>query len=218
MQKNFCFVFLSLLFFSCASSKVEKTSFNGMIYDANNEPVVGVNIIIDEKHQTISDMYGRFYIDNLLISQDYSLTASKKDYETICFPFEFQNITQIAYITMYSSSQLLSEAEKALQENNIQNAKSFISRAEKCAGKTISSQYLTAILLYKSNNITEALNILNEISIHGDNNPYIYLFMADIYEYNLQDYASAVSFLNKFLKNSYDSEIEKRYTLLCSQL
>lgn len=217
MKKSLLLTFASLLFISCASVKTEKTAFNGMIYDGNNEPVAGVQISIDDKQKTVSDMYGRFYIENLSISNEYKLTASKKDYETITLSFEFQNITEVAYLTMYSATQLLDEAEKALQENNIENAQSFLTRAETCSGKTLSSQYFQAIIYYKKSNFSEAIKILNELTVYGDNNPYIYLFLADIYEYNLKDIENAKNYLNKYLEISFEPDIEKRYKKLCVQ-
>lgn len=217
MKKSLLLTFASLLFISCASVKTEKTAFNGMIYDGNNEPVAGVQISIDGKQKTVSDMYGRFYIENLSVSNEYTLTASKKDYETINIAFEFQNITEVAYLTMYSAPQLLTEAEKNLQENNIENAQDFLTRAEECSGKTLSSQYLQAVIYYKQTNFTDAIKILNEISVYGDSNPYIYLFLADIYEYELKDTENAKKFLSKYLEVSSDSDVEKRYKKLCAQ-
>lgn len=218
MKKSIIVLVISFLFFSCSTTKVEKTSFNGMIYDGDNEPVSGVKIQVDEKHQTVSDMYGRFYLDNLSLSTNYTLTASKKDYETVILPFEFQNITQIVYITMYSSDQLLKEAEKVLSEDNIDKAKEFVKRSEDCSGgKTISSQYLSAVILYREGRVDEALDLLKSLINYGNKYPYIYLFLADISEYDLNDIETAKTYLQKFLDNSYDFEIEKRYKKLCAQ-
>lgn len=205
------------LFISCKSTKVEKTTFNGMIYDGDNEPVSGVQIFIDEKHQTVSDMYGRFYFDNLVTSQEYTLLATKKDFETAQINFEFQNITQVAYLTMYSGEQLLKQAEKSLSENNTTNARELISRAEACSGKTLSSQYLQAVILYKESKPTDALNLLKDISTQGYSNPYIYLFMADIYQYGIKNNEDAKINLQKYLSTTYDLDTEKRYKELCAQ-
>ena len=217
MRKIVILLTVSAFFISCKSTKVEKTTFNGMIYDGDNEPVSGVQIFLDEKHQTVSDMYGRFYFENLITNKEYTLTATKKDFETAQITFEFQNITQVAYLTMYSSEQLLKQAEKSLTENNTITARALVDRAEICGGKSLSSLYLQAVILYKESNSNEALNILLDLSSQGYNNPYIYLFMADIYQYDIKDIELAKSNLQKYLSTTYDLETEKRYKELCAQ-
>ena len=216
MKKFISIVLPIFLLFSCSSLKVEKTSFNGMIYDADNEPVSGAKIYIDDKIRTVSDMYGRFYIDDFEISKKYKLKIEKLNYETVIMETEVQNITQVAYITLYSSDQLLRLSEKFLTENNIPAAESYINRSEKCFGETKSSKYLRAGLLYKSSDYKNALICLSELYSKDDTSPYIVLFMADIYEYYLQDFESAKKYLEKYLSLNYDPEIEKRYSKLCA--
>lgn len=204
------------LFLSCQTTKVEKKMFNGMIYDGNNEPLSGVTIQIDCKDVTITDMYGRFYIDNLSSNKDYILTAKKTEYETIDFHFTFQNITQVVYLTMYSSSQLLEKAEQALLEKDTVSAQEYLKRTDNTIGKNTCSEYLKAVIAYNQNDYQNAINILNTLITDGDKNPYIYLFLADIYQYTTQDLDSAKKSLEQYLKNNYDLNVQKRYNDLCS--
>ena len=69
----------------------------------------------------------------------------------------------------------------------------------------------------EKSNFSKAIKILNELTVYGDNNPYIYLFLADIYEYNLKDIENAKNYLNKYLEISFEPDIEKRYKKLCVQ-
>lgn len=216
-MKKSLFIFLCLLIFiSCKSMNVEKSSFNGMIYDGNNEPINGASVEVNGQKSTVSDMSGRFYLENLKINENYELTVSKKDFETIKMNFDFQNVTQIAYVSMLSASQLLEKAEVSLEEGNYDSAEDFIHRAEICSKETLSSRYLHAVISYKKGDVDKALNILNQLTTTY-NDSYIYLFMADIFEYSLNDNESAKKYLKMYLDKSYDMETEKRYTRLCSQ-
>ena len=214
-MKKIILFFIPFLLVSCSSLKIEKISFNGMIYDADNEPVSGAKIYIDNKIRTVSDMYGRFYIEDFEASKKYLLKVEKQNYETVILETEVQNLTQVAYITLYSSDQLLKLSEKYLSENNLTVADSYISRSEKCSGETVNSRFLKAVILYKTSEYDAALNILKDLDTKKSN-PYVNLFIADIYEYDLHDFDSAKKYLKKYLSLYFDSEIEKRYSNLCA--
>lgn len=216
MKKSLIIILCLLTLISCKTMNLEKSSFSGMIYDGNNEPVSGASVEVNGKKNTVSDMYGRFYLENLKLNEEYELTISKKDFETVNIDFDFQNITQVAYINMLSSSQLLEKAESAITDGNYDIAETFIHRAEVCSKETLSSRYLQAVVLFRKGNIDNALNILIQLSITY-NEPYIYLFLADIYEYSLKDNDSAQKYLKMYLDKTYDPELEIRYTSLCSK-
>ena len=54
--------------------------------------------------------------------------------------------------------------------------------------------------------ITTLINLLET----NNNEAYIYLFLADIYQYKLKNIPDAKIYLQKYLEISYDSTVEKR--------
>jgi len=80
---------------------------NGMIYDSNNEPVADVLVQVTDIIKTNRDIYGHFHIENLRADTEYTITCSKEGYETASVKFVYNSISEVAYIRMYSSEQLL---------------------------------------------------------------------------------------------------------------
>ena len=84
-----CLIFILIIIFqflSCASSpKLNKTILNGIIYNADNEPVSGAKIYINQEQQCISDIYGHFYISGLKLNHSYNLSIIKEEYEKEIF-------------------------------------------------------------------------------------------------------------------------------------
>ena len=127
---SFIFIFCLLALSGCRSYKVEMPSIQGMIYDVNNEPVSDVEIYINEKKQSISDIYGHFSLIGLNLSKSYSLKASKKNFEDVILTFTYSAPSQVIYLRMYSSSELLSFAETKVKEKKYNEAEEFLDRAE----------------------------------------------------------------------------------------
>lgn len=215
MKKILPILISSLLCFSCASNKTaELKTFNGMVYDKANEPVNGAVILINGKEAGRTDMQGHFYIDNLQINTTYELTIQKPSYETKSLSFNYENITQVAYFTLFSANQLLEDAEKCINNKNYNLALDYISRSESCSEATLSSKYLRAITYYKQKKIKQAETILLELLSDGNTESYIYLFLADIYQYEYKQIDKAKEYLTLFLKNTYNLDIEKRLNQL----
>ena len=183
---------------------------NGMIYDKDNRPVTDTTINVDGIFKASSDVYGRFSLPGLKKYESHSVQITKKGFEPADIDLVYTDPTQVIYIQMYSAPQLIAEAETAIQAQDWQNAESLLQRSEKSGGDPAAIGYLKAVLAFKKELYTEAVSILNKLLSEGKTQAYICLFLADIYEYKLNDTNAAQENLRKFLESRYDPDVELR--------
>jgi tetratricopeptide (TPR) repeat protein len=208
---------LILIITSCASSPVKKDrsqALYGMIYDRDNKPVNDVRIYVDGKYRAASDIHGRFVIPNIKPHREYHITTEKKQYEEIGMDIFHTDPASVLYIHLFSADQLIAEAEQAIPEKDWYRAESFLARAEKAGGDYVSIRYLEGILAFYKDQYPRALSILLELAEKEKNAPYVYLFIADLYQYYINDTAGAIRFLSRFLELQYDQEAEDRLHML----
>jgi tetratricopeptide (TPR) repeat protein len=185
-----------------------------MIYDRNNRPVANAAVYVNEKYRASSDINGHFSIPELKPKLSYNVSVQKQNYETITMPVSFSDPSHILYLHILSGDQLLAEAETAIKEKEWGKTESLLYRAEKAGADSLSREYLRAILAYSREEYDDALEILSELILTEKNAPYLYLFIADIYQRNSPNPARAVDYLRRFLELRRDSEVEKRLSEL----
>lgn len=219
---------------ACKSVSQIQPPLNGMIYDYDNMPVLNATITVTHKIEpstehtknnfenyynepynksdccVTSDIYGHFRLEKLDNMTTYTIKIEKKAYETITINLDYKNIAQVLYVQLYSAEQLLTIAENAIVETNYAKAVNFLERSKEAAGNKTEIKYLKAVIFYKTDDYENAVSILQELLKTDTNTAYVNLFLADIYQYKLQNYTKAKMYLNKFLETSYDVSIEKR--------
>jgi lipopolysaccharide biosynthesis regulator YciM len=180
-----------------------------MIYDGDNRPVKEVKIYVGDKFSAISDIHGHFSLPNLKPGKEYRIKAYKENYEAVELEIDYLDPQNVLYISIYHTDQLLNQAEQALQDKDWLQTESLLSRAEYAHGDYPSIQYLRSILAFHKGEYDNALGILINLT-EQEKASYLYLFIADLYQYYTGDKDHAVLFLNKFLESRYDPEIDKR--------
>ncbi len=212
-----------LLLFSCASQdKVDILTFDsaplfGMIYDEDNQPCAAAKLTVDGNAGPSSDIRGRFLIPDLKRGQ-HTLTVKKEGVEELKLDFQFINKTDVLYVKVVTFAQLLSRAERALEERKWDDASGFLDRAEKINSGDAQYLYLRAVLAYKTEKYEDAVARLNAILAKGAKEPYVYLFLADIYEKNLKNKEKAIENLELYLTKQEDEEVRKRLDGMRSKL
>ena len=204
---------------SCASSPTRRhrtQALYGMIYDRDNRPVSNVTLYVNDKPMASSDIHGRFIIPSLWPRQEYKITAKKENYETIRMDISFSDPSYVLYMRIFSSDQLLAEAEEALKERNWDRTESLLIRSRNAGGSSTSIQFLQGILLFYQEKYPQALEILSELGEREKTSPYLYLFMADICQYYLHEPLNAAQHLDKFLRLQFDPLIRQRRDELLS--
>ena len=224
-QKNNVMLFSALLcsifFFSCMTNKIDNV-INGMIYDGDNEPVSNASIFFEEKKLAESDIYGHFRlfdVRKLIKSADTEpqLIISKKGYESSSISFDSDGNSQLLYIRLYSSEQLLAKTEESLRSKNFDSAESFLQRAEKTGCDTVSAVYLRAVKDIMQNKTEDAVSALEMLLTSGEKEPYIYLLLADCYQFYLIKPEKATEYLKMYLTTSYNPSVEERLQSLLAE-
>ncbi len=209
---------------ACATAKGPKETpvpplppLNGMIYDQDNLPVSNAIVEIDGERKSISDVNGRFALFDLIPGK-YLLSVRGEDYESASVHIEYSDPTQIVYVKLFSADQLLSVAEKAIETRDWQSAEEYLNRATAIRPNDTSALYLHAVLDFRQGKAKEALATLESLLANKIRDPYIYLFCADILQYQLQNPKAALGYLEKFLESRFDPEVEKRRDLLKAEV
>ncbi|MDR2404399.1 MAG: carboxypeptidase-like regulatory domain-containing protein [Spirochaetaceae bacterium] len=195
---------------SFPSRRYREQALYGMIYDGDNKPVHNAAVYINGKHIVSSDIQGHFTIPDIKPKLQYTVTARKEGYEELQLEVSFPDPSYILYLHMVSAAQLLTRTGEAMLKKDWQSAESFLTRAQNAGGDPGETGFLQGVLLFNRNLYREALSVLIPITETNRNAPYLFLFIADIYQFHLEDPRSARFYLNKFLELRYDPEVARR--------
>ncbi len=218
------FLLIAVVLAGCASQGsgdgrvFDKAPLFGMMYDEENQPCAGVKLSVDEVANNsdtglVTDIRGRFMLPDLARGA-HSLDAKKEGYEPLNEKILFLNRTDVLFLRMVSFGQLLAKAEKALEERKWDDAEAFLARAGKLDASDSVLQFLRAVKAYRTERYGDAIDLLNGMLARGVKEPSIYLFLADIYQNNLEEPRKAIGNLEAYLSKRGDSEVEKRLTAL----
>jgi hypothetical protein len=193
--------------------KYGKISLNGMIYNQEGLPVKNVVLTLDDAITVSSDYNGRFAFPDIEVG-DHTLVTSLEGYEGYTTSFSFRRPSEILYISLISIDGLLSLAEKRMDSREWGQADSYVQRALVVSPKDSRARYLQAVLLSTKQRTDRsperAKDILLSLLSDGYANPSVYLFLADISQYDSGDLAKASEYLRSYLKQRADSDVEKR--------
>ncbi len=181
---------------------------NGMIYDFEGLPVQGATIEVDGK-TTASDVNGRFALAGLPMGQ-HRLVSKRDGYETIETEIDYSDVTQVVYIKMISADQLLARAEKALDRKDWRDAEEMLRRNEAVRGANPAAGYLRAVFDFRRGDCRAAADRLEGLLAGGSKDPFVQLFLADLYQYRLNESERAAARLAGFLALRYDPDVERR--------
>ncbi|MBN2534030.1 MAG: hypothetical protein JXB88_14165 [Spirochaetales bacterium] len=217
---------LALLFIiilcSCSSGPLSTGKFffaslNGKIFDFDNLPCSGVLVTVNNSIKVKSDINGRFLIPSLA-KGTHKFVLAKEGYEILEFSFDFLNENQVLWIKMLSLDQLIRQIEAKFDGKEWDEAEKLIKRAQKIKPEDSVVIYLTSILYIHYEKYENALEMLLEIIKSGEEEAIVYLTIADIYQYNLEDPAKALEYLKKYVSIKYDETVNKRLEKLRSSL
>lgn len=211
MKKSIFVLIVSVFLLSaCKTTNHTLPVVQGMIYDGDNEAVSDVEIYINNQKNAISDIYGHFTLSAVDLNEQYDLQAKKKGFEEKEFSFTYTNPSQVIYLRMYSSGELIKLAEDMVEQKKYEDAETYLVRAELAGGSYLRVNYLRAVIRVLKGDYDNALKITNDILAEGYVDSYIYLLLADIYKDGYSDIENEQLYLKKALSLSYDPAIQKR--------
>lgn len=201
-----------LCFASCITQKDDYRNFEtaplfGMVYDNDNQPCAGVSIIVDGQEGSVSDINGRFIVADLARGS-HKISTSKEGYEVLDVSLEFLNKSQVLYLQIISFDQLLAKAERALEQGDAETAKRMLDRAAEIQSGNPVLLFLTAAYYREKTAYDEAVAVLRELLDSGHESKPVYLLLADIYQYDLDDADAAREILLPMA--AQDKDIQQR--------
>ncbi len=214
---------LALSFSSCltkdraASMEFAKAPLFGMVYDFDNQPCSGALIVLDDEEGPQTDINGRFVI-GYLPSGEHKVQVKKEGYEELTANFKFSSKNQVLYLKLISFTQLLRKTEYALEKKRLKETGELIKRVEAINADDPVAMYLKAVYLLECRKPEEAVIILNKILAKGYSEPVVYITLADIYQYRIDDTKKAISNLEKYLQIQRNNEVENRLEALKLEL
>jgi hypothetical protein len=214
-MKSFnCFaVLVFMVLISCASKPAAKNGSQelyGMIYDGDNKPVHNASVYINDKHLADSDINGRFTLHRRAAALPWRIAVQKRGYETIRSTLEEPDPGYVLYMRMFSADQIITQAEEAMKEKNWGKTESLLNRARDAGAASVVTGCLRGILAFYQNQYARTAEILLEITEAEKNAAHLYLFLADLYQYYLEEPARALIFLERYLSLQYDPDIRNR--------
>lgn len=175
-----------------------------------NNPVADANVFIEENFSSSSDINGRFTIPDITANKPTLIRITKNLYEPLDVEFIYSSPSQVFYVHLYSGDQLLSAAETAIKDHDWVTAEAFLDRAEKVGANAVSHKYLKAVIAVKKGDAHRACELLEGMATTNPNEPFIFLFLGDIYQYSIGDNQKAREYLVKFLTLRGDPDVEAR--------
>jgi hypothetical protein len=164
-RRGFCLIIVlpALVLPSCKSVRGVKKIFGealmyGMIYDGENMSVMGVEINIDGKLTSTSDVQGRF----VLVSakrNTHNIILAKPGYETTETTITFDPM-EVMHFTMLNASQLAQMAEDAMEERRFKDAFDFCNRALNLEPDRTEIIFLKSLALFRQKKYVEARHTL----------------------------------------------------------
>lgn len=163
--KHFYFGFILLTFFySCTSTNFlleTKSVLQGMVYDTENKPISGYELILNDTKKTYTDINGRFSFLQLKPGV-YSIKGKGANYISIEQSYNFTDKTGILYISVPSLDHVYIQVDNNIEKNNIENAKKLLECLPNEEIQSLTYKLYSNIISYKEStslNEKEALLI-----------------------------------------------------------
>ena len=154
-------------------------NINGMVYDFDNRPVAGYHLKLNNDLEVVTDITGRFTFEKVKLGE-YVLTGQSSTSEAYEGKVAIYDQDQVLYLRIPSFSQLINRTDKALEEDNLQEAEAFLTRAIAMNSEHIDSLLYGAILAYRKNNIGQALELLGKVQQKGYRSEWVMVFYDEL--------------------------------------
>lgn len=193
-----------------------KQTLPGMVYDGRNQAIDGAEIEIDGEPTTETDVNGRFFVR--LPFGRYRIDISREGYETVSTSFDYRSIGQALHVRMTSVAELLDMTAEQIERRRWDAARTLLDRAYAIDEESPEATYLEAILLYSTDRPLEAADRLQTLLDYGYDDAYVYLFLADLYELQLDDPQRALQYLHQVARRMGDEEVNARILRIESEV
>lgn len=203
-----------LLLASCQSTPKQplKGDLVGVVYDLDKAPVGLASIVLSrdgEQYRATTDAQGKFTIPEIEAGT-YTLAFSKGMYESRTWPLKVITFADAVYLQTASYWQLLDAALDAVGRKEWEEARGFLERAKGIQSQTTTSLFLQAVLEEKSGNGEAAIGDINEALTIDAKSPFLWLYLADLYERSGAEKRLQADALERYLELKDDPQAAER--------
>jgi tetratricopeptide (TPR) repeat protein len=197
---------------TAAKPKAREGTLQGVVFDLDKAPVSGALVEIEGpsgKASALTDSQGRFSIPDLATG-DYVLGFSKSMYERRSWPIAIGDFSEVVYLQAAGYWQLLDAAMAALGRKDLGEAEDFIARAKGIQDKSSTSLFLEGVLAERRGDYAFAIGDLEAAAVLDPRSPYLWLYLADLYERSGGAAEKAADALKRYLELRDDPAAEER--------
>jgi hypothetical protein len=174
---------IALITVSCRTAEFgfKVIDIHGMVYDFSNRPVANCEISLGRKHNTVTDINGRFTLPKVPIGV-YTLTGYKRGFEGFTDEVIVKDRGQIIYFRMLSQNQLLVLVDETLSANNFVFAEELAERAYQIDKTNIEMLFYYATVKFKQGEYQGAINFLEAAKSLGSRDIFVDRFLTILRE------------------------------------
>jgi hypothetical protein len=211
----------ALMLGSCASThEFDGSMMLGMVYNMDRLPVADVSVSVLNGGQvvgkTLTDIHGRFNIAGVPHGP-VTVQFSKDSYEPVSWTLRFQGPSQVVYMRLENTDELLAEAGDAIEKRSWASALGLLDRVDKLVPHSKLTVYMRGIILSNQGKPADAAKLLEGLSTDGTASFAVELTLADLYQYKLNDSAQALTHLKRAQTLKKDIDVDKRVADLSAE-
>lgn len=212
-MKKIIFILITIVLLSCKSTEINgyqiSNSLLGVVFDKKSSPIQNAQITFnrlegEEVAVITTDIDGKFYIPEIEFGE-YLVTIKSKNSAPITIEVEHYSIENVLIIRISTFEDLLTDLKEDLKEKDLEGAERNIIALEEINRDDIYFNYLEAIYFINNKSYPKAEALLQ--SIENSNQPYVFLLLADLYQYNLNNNKKAIKYIKKFLSKEYNDDV-----------
>jgi len=165
MRKSSIFLLSIALLSGCATTirtDGSKGLMQGMLYDYDNRPVCGYELILDNKMHVFTDINGRFEFPSSEY-RTHTLTGNGNGYEAVDRAYDFANRGQILYLRIPSIENLYCQLDTQLVNGQNDKAEKILQTLSKTEQTQNKFKLYSAILRLRKSSDTDKNLLIMEI-------------------------------------------------------
>lgn len=177
-MKKVTLIMISVILIAlCSCSSIpknnEKITVNGMIYDTENRPAVNYKIYLDGKYAAITDIGGRFTLNNIKCGQ-YDFTGNGIGYLNMKDSVEVFDKGQILYIRVPTVESKFQEAYTLINQHKYTQAELCIQEVLDTEACNSTALFFMSVIEYLEGDIESSKEYKEQLLKSGEDTDYVH--------------------------------------------
>lgn len=208
-----------LLLISCKTKEVKDTQLSnsliGVVYDNKSNPVQGAKLFFtpvggNSPIITVStDIDGKFLVPSLEFGE-YAVNVTAKDCSDLETTVDHRDIENVLIVKVSTKEDLIDLFKKHLFNKNIDLAKEKMDQIEQIDSEGLYYNYLKSMYYIEAEMFENAEELLLSLVRESEDDPYVNLLLADLYQYHVMDNEKALKYLKRYIRSVYTDKEANR--------